>query len=203
MPSCVVISFLEYLVSRFDLTSVTFLPAICRNSCQTKNNKYEKTPRKAENRDNKYGCLLYLKSFDTLQKLTAFPSKHGTKNDIYTSRQGRSRSCLVCNACLTGHMRCCRQKFSYKLSEYNTASPGWAEVSPASAKHLTRNGERDARSSDDVEEGSKVTPGNTCWLDLVHALQKADAMVERFAEYCGQEIGQMLAIMLLLAACFL
>lgn len=78
--------------------------------------------RKAEHRVGKYGCLLYLKGFDTLQKLTAFPSKHGTENDIYASRQGRSRSCLVCNACLTRHMRCCRQKISWKLSDYNTAS---------------------------------------------------------------------------------
>lgn len=54
-----------------------------------------------------------------------------------------------------------------------------------------------------MEEGSKVTRGNKCWLDRVHALQTADAMVARLAEYCGQEIGQVLATMLLLTACFL
>jgi len=54
-----------------------------------------------------------------------------------------------------------------------------------------------------LEEGNKVTRGNKCWLDRVHALQNADAMVERLAEYCGQGIGQVLAIMLLLNACFL
>ena len=94
-------------------------------------------------------------------------------------------------------------KFPWKLSEYNTASWGWAEVSPVSAKHLTGNGERDARSSDNLETGNKVTRGNKCWLDCVHALQNADAMLERLAEYCGEGIGQVLAIMLLLNDCFL
>ncbi len=65
---------------------------------------------------------------------------------------------------------------------------------------MTGNGERDARFSDELGDGSKVTRGNSCWLDLVHALEIADAMVERLAEYCGQEIGQVLAVMLLLAA---